>query len=57
MAQAGQTDQQMSSSSSNDAKYDLGGNINKNKQIKLNLKLIPFKYYNINSKYRIYNNY
>ena len=47
----------MSSSSSNDAERDLDSDINKNKQIKLNPKLILFKRYNINNKYKIYNNY
>ena len=57
MAQTGQTDQQMSSSSSNNTERDLDGDINKDKQIKSNLKLILFRRYNIDSRYKIYNNY
>ena len=47
----------MSSNNNNSIKRNLNSDVNKNKQIKLNLKLILFKRYNINSKYRIYNNY
>ena len=47
----------MSSNSNNSAERDFGGDVNKDKQTKLNPKLILFKRYNINSKYKIYNNY
>ena len=47
----------MLNSSSNNIERDLGNNVNKDKQTKLNLKLILFKRYNINNKYKIHNNY
>ena len=56
MAQAGQTDQQMSSSSSNGAERDLGGDVDKDKQTKPKPKPILFRYCSTGSRYRIYNN-
>jgi hypothetical protein len=47
----------MLSNSSNNAEYNLSSDIDKNKQTKSKSKLILFKYYSINSRYKIHNNY